>query len=86
MIKIKTPLVGSDANACTDVITPERTKKVPSKLNPNAMIAKNIVQVFRLSRFSETIAEWRRAVAANHGMKDAFSTGSQNHHPPQPNS
>ena len=27
-----------------------------------------------------------RAVAINHGIKDAFSTGSQNHHPPQPNS
>ena len=29
---------------------------------------------------------WRRAAAASHGMKLAFSTGSQNHQPPQPSS
>ena len=84
--RIKTPRVGSDAKACTEVITPERTRKVPKRLNAKAIMARNIVQLFKVSRFSETIAECSRAVAASHGMKDAFSTGSQNHQPPQPSS
>ena len=33
-----------------------------------------------------TIAEWSSAVPASHGMKEAFSTGSQNQKPPQPSS
>ena len=37
-------------------------------------------------QFSETIAECSSAVAASHGIKEAFSTGSQNHQPPQPSS
>ena len=36
--------------------------------------------------FSETIKECSKAVIASQGIKDAFSTGSQNHQPPQPNS
>ncbi len=45
-----------------------------------------MVQLFRLSRFSTTIAECSSAVAASQGMNEAFSTGSQNHQPPQPSS
>ena len=36
--------------------------------------------------FSVTDSEWISAVPTSHGMKDAFSTGSQNHQPPQPSS
>jgi cytochrome c-type biogenesis protein CcmF len=36
--------------------------------------------------FSVTASEWMSAVPTSHGMKDAFSTGSQNHQPPQPSS
>ena len=36
--------------------------------------------------FSVTASEWMSAVPASQGMKDAFSTGSQNHQPPQPSS
>ena len=39
---------------------------------------------FSVSRFSTTIAEWISAVPTSQGMKQAFSTGSQNHQPPQP--
>jgi len=35
-------------------------------------------------RFSVTASECINAVPASHGMNEAFSTGSQNHHPPQP--
>ena len=83
---MNTPRVGSDANAWTEVMTPDLTRKVPNRLKPKAIIAKNIVQDFKLSRFSDTIDECNNAVAASQGMNEAFSTGSQNHQPPQPNS
>ena len=45
-----------------------------------------MVQVRSASRLARTLAEWSSAVAASHGMSEAFSTGSQNHQPPQPSS
>jgi len=78
--------VGSLANACTETNTPERTKKVPIKLNPKVTIANNNVHPLKTARFSATIKLWIQAVATSHGNKDAFSTGSQNHQPPQPSS
>jgi len=52
-----TPRVGSFANACTEVKTPDRTINVPIKENEKAMIANRIVQFLRLSLFSTTIEE-----------------------------
>ena len=66
--------------------TPERTRNVPTRLSENARIARRIVHIFSASRFSMTTAECRSAVAASHGMSEAFSTGSQNQNPPQPSS
>ena len=86
IIKIKTPRSGSLAKACTLVSTPERTMKVPISENPKARIARRIVQLFNASRFSTTMAECKSAAAISHGMSEAFSTGSQNQKPPQPNS
>ncbi len=83
---MKTPRVGSVAKACTEVSTPERTRKVPSSDMEKVRIASSTVQIFSASRFSMTSAEWRSAVPASHGMNEAFSTGSQNHQPPQPSS
>jgi hypothetical protein len=83
---MKMPRVGSVAKACTDVNTPERTRKVPSKLRLKALIASSTVQALKAPRFSATASEWISAVPTSQGMKDAFSTGSQNHQPPQPNS
>ncbi len=85
-IRIKTPRSGSVAKACTEVKTPERTKNVPSKLKEKVLIASRTVQLLKLPRFSVTASECIKAVPTNHGINDAFSTGSQNHHPPQPNS
>ena len=81
---MNTPRAGSTAKACTEVRTPERTRKVPIKLSENVTIARRMVQVFSASRFSTTIAECSRAVPTSHGMNEAFSTGSQYHQPPQP--
>ena len=83
---MKTPRLGSVANACTDVSTPDRTRNVPSRLRENARIASNTVQLLKLPRFSVTASEWMSAVPTSHGMNEAFSTGSQNHQPPHPNS
>ena len=81
---MKTPRVGSVANACTEVSTPERTRKVPISDSENARMASRMVQIFSALRFSITTAECKSAVAISHGMNEAFSTGSQNHQPPQP--
>src|SRR5690554_5349254 len=55
--KINTPRSGSAAKACTEVSTPERTKKVPSKLREKAAIANNTVQFLKTPRFSVTANE-----------------------------
>ena len=83
---MKMPRVGSVANACTEVSTPERTRKVPSSESEKAEIASRTVQFLKLPRFSVTASEWISAVPTSQGMNEAFSTGSQNHQPPQPNS
>src|SRR5471030_3180852 len=80
------PRVGSVAKECTDTRTPERTRKVPTRLNENANIASNSVQLLKIPRFSVTLSEWINAVPTSQGMNEAFSTGSQNHQPPQPSS
>src|SRR5580700_1166090 len=84
--RIYSPRVGSLAKECTDTSTPERTRKVPTRLKENAKIASSRVQLLKIPRFSVTLKEWISAVPTSHGMNEAFSTGSQNHQPPQPNS
>ncbi|MCY1183486.1 hypothetical protein D9M71_468170 [compost metagenome] len=83
---MNTPRSGSEAKACTEVSTPERTRKVPSRLREKAAMASNTVQLLNTPRFSVTAREWISAVPTSHGMNEAFSTGSQNHQPPQPSS
>ena len=58
----------------------ERTEQ----LSENATMASSTVQLLKAPRFSVTASEWIRAVPVSQGMNDAFSTGSQNHQPPQP--
>ena len=48
--------------------------------------ARKTVHPANAPRRSVTTALCNRAAPANHGMKLAFSTGSQNHQPPQPSS
>ncbi|MCW0425373.1 hypothetical protein NB705_003337 [Xanthomonas sacchari] len=80
------PRRGSAAKACTEVSTPERTRKVPSNDSENARIDSSRVQAPSAPRFSVTAWVWISAAPTSHGMKLAFSTGSQNHQPPQPSS
>ena len=83
---MKAPLAGSFANECTEIRIPDLTKNVPNKLNENAIIESSIVQFLNIDFCSHVINEWINAVVISHGINDAFSTGSQNHQPPQPNS
>src|SRR5262245_65279983 len=55
--RMNRPRFGSVANACTEVKTPERTKKVPSKLSENAMIASSTLQEIKPPRLSVTANE-----------------------------
>src|SRR5579862_2107330 len=84
--RMKMPRLGSAAKECTDTSTPERTRKVPSMLSEKARIASSSVQLLNSPRLSVTASEWMSAVPTSHGMKEAFSTGSQNQKPPQPSS
>ena len=63
------PRVGSAANECTETSTPERTRKVPSRLSENARIASSSVQLLNRPRLSVTASEWMSAVPTSHGMK-----------------
>ena len=45
---------------------------------------KNIVQVFKILDLEDANNECMNAVAANHGIKATFSTGSQAQYPPHP--
>ena len=85
-MRMNTPRAGSVAKACTDTSTPERTRKVPSRLSEKPKMHSSTVQARKAPRFSVTASEWISAVATSQGMNEAFSTGSQNHQPPQPSS
>ena len=60
--------------------------KVPSRESENVRMASKAVHILKPPRFSVTASECINAVPTSQGMKDAFSTGSQNHQPPQPSS
>ena len=76
--KIKSPLDGSEANVCTEFNMPDLTRNVPIKLKENVSIDKRITHDCKIFFFSRMITQWNKAVPASHGIKDAFSTGSQN--------
>ena len=81
-----TPRRGSVANACTEVITPERTRNSPSSDSMKAPMASTAVQCGSARRPSRTASVCASAASTSQGMNEAFSTGSQNHQPPQPSS
>ena len=84
--KINKPLSGSFAKVWTELRIPDLTKKVPHILNVNVEIDKMITQDVKTCFFSNTMMQCKRVVNANQGIKETFSTGSQNQKPPQPSS
>ena len=65
---------------------PDLTKKVPRRLKVNVIIDNKSVHFSSNFLLLEISIVWRSAEAVSHGRSDAFSTGSQNQKPPQPNS
>jgi hypothetical protein len=56
---------------------PERTRKVPSTARIPVASTSETFHTFSIPRFSWITAECRNAVPVNHGISEAFSTGSQ---------
>ena len=84
--RINKPLSGSLANVWTEFNMPDLTKNVPHILNVNVAIERIITHEVKIDFFSNTKMQCKRVVNASHGIKETFSTGSQNQKPPQPNS
>ena len=83
---MKIPLAGSLANVCTEFNIQDINKKVPHMLNMNVVIDNITTQEVRTALLSNTIMQCNNAVNVNHGIKETFSTGSQNQNPPHPSS
>ena len=84
--KINKPLSGSFAKVWTELRIPDLTKKVPHMLNVNVEIDKIITQDVKTCFFSKTTMQCKRVVNANQGIRETFSTGTQNQNPPQQSS
>ena len=84
--RINKPLSGSLANVWTEFRIPDLTKKVPHMLKVKVAIDNIITHEVRISFLSSTKMQCKRVVKASQGIKETFSTGSQNQNPPQPNS
>jgi len=72
------PLSGSFAKEWTLSIIPDLTIKAPNKLKEKTIIESKMVQILSDDDLEDTLRECIKAVAANHGIKATFSTGSQN--------
>ena len=53
-------------------------------LSVNVAIERIITHEVKIDFFSNTKIQCKRVVNANQGIKETFSTGSQNQKPPQP--
>ena len=83
---MNSPLEGSLANVCIEFKIPDLTRNVPLILNVKVHIASIIVHDCSFDLLSKTEVQCNNAVKQNHGIKETFSTGSQNQNPPHPNS
>ena len=85
-ISIYRPLEGSLANVCTEFKMPDLTKNVPDMLKLNVVMDNIIIQELSIDLFSKTKIQCNKADKHNQGIRETFSTGSQNQKPPQPSS
>ncbi len=63
-------------NACTELITPDRVRKVPRMVRQNVATTSERFQSRSIPRRSCMMTECRYAVPVSHGNSEAFSTGS----------
>ncbi len=69
--------VGSETKAWIELRIPERTRKVPMIASVPEASTSDAFHTFSIPRFSWIMIEWMKAVTHSHGIKAAFSTGSQ---------
>ena len=69
--------IGPSANACTELTTPDRVRKVPKIHRKKVAETSTMFHTFIMPFFSCIITECRNAVPPSHGSSEAFSTGSQ---------
>jgi hypothetical protein len=74
------------AKAWTESMSWLRVKKVPNMVSKKVRQTSTAFQRLSMLRRSWIITECKNAVAVNHGMSPAFSTGSHIQKPPQPSS
>src|SRR5205807_3890488 len=67
------------ANACTELTTPLRVRKVPSMHSRKVQKTSHTFHTFIIPRFSCIITECRKAVPVSQGRSEAFSTRSEEH-------
>ena len=84
--KIKIPLAGSLAKVCTEFNIPDLTKNVPHILSIKDAMHSITTHDVKSGLRSKTKMQCNNAVSVNHGIKETFSTGSQNQNPPHPSS
>src|SRR5579863_9269715 len=77
------PILDS-ANACTELTAPLRVSEVPRMHNMKVRKTSQTFHTRIIPRFSCMITECKNAVPVSHGIRDAFSTGSQPQYPPHP--
>ena len=65
------------ANAWTELTSPARVSRVPRMVSRKVEKMSQTFQLFIIPFFSCIMTECRNAVPVSHGMKLAFSTGSQ---------
>ncbi len=70
---------------CTEGTGPPRFMNIPYRARPKAMLIRTMFHIRNIPRRFCTMMEWTKAVSPSQGMNAAFSTGSQNQNPPQPN-
>ena len=64
-------------NEWTELIVPDRVRKVPRMVRAKALITRTKFHAWSIPRRCWTNPEWMKAVATSQGMREAFSTGSQ---------
>src|SRR6266850_2592187 len=77
MARMKTPREGSLAKVCTEVSTPERTRKVPSSESEKVRIASRMVQTLSALRFPITMPSVKNIQATSvHGRTQRAQAAS----------
>lgn len=73
--RINISRVGLDVNACIDISTSERTRKVFNRYNEKVLIVSSNVYVLKLARCLVIVSECISVVFISYGINEAFFIG-----------